>query len=321
MKGKRTPARNPVLAPLGRWPRHLRPETPCRYSPCSRPSSASLAPAYEEASVRVLGLHIAGLTNSPLYRESRWHQGRALLKDLHPPRESGGRRGHVSSRRKVFWARDCPTRHGINGIVPLSGVRVEYIGSSLHSSLRQGSDDRELAPHFGPSLIWGTSDPGARRKGRKSEQREAASARNNPGDRHSLRLEEPGDRSVHRRPRTRTEGIQRRRCEGSDDGGNDGGFDGFGLSDRSTACPEPLGELRRASRTRFIHGCGTTDGESSGSGCLEAPDAFLVMPLTRFVVVMLSTYPEASWLASLMVAQEPTPTEEVPAAGTRDSTT
>src|SRR5215211_5104703 len=108
---------------------------------------------------------------------------------------------------------------------------------------------------------WGTSDRGARRRGRKSEQREAASARNNPDDRNGLRLEEPGDRSVHRRPRTRTEGVQRRRCEGGNDGGNDGGFDSFGLSDRSAACPEPLGELRRAPRTLFIHR-GTTDGES-----------------------------------------------------------
>jgi len=30
------------------------------------------------------------------------------------------------------------------------------------------------------------------------------------------------------------------------------------------------------------------------------------MPLTLFLVVVLSTYPEASWLAGLMVAQEPT---------------
>src|SRR5215203_5204202 len=53
---------------------------------------------------------------------------------------------------------------------------------------------------------------------------------------------------------------------------------------------------------------------------LGAPGAFLAMPLTLFIVVMLNTYPEASWLASLMVAQEPTPTEEVPAAGTGGST-
>jgi AI-2 transport protein TqsA len=53
---------------------------------------------------------------------------------------------------------------------------------------------------------------------------------------------------------------------------------------------------------------------------LGAPGAFLAMPLTFFVVVMLSTYPEASWLVNLMVAQEPTTTEEVPAADTGDST-
>jgi AI-2 transport protein TqsA len=53
---------------------------------------------------------------------------------------------------------------------------------------------------------------------------------------------------------------------------------------------------------------------------LGAPGAFLAMPLTLFLVVMLSTYPEASWLANLMVAQEPTTTEEVPAADTGDST-
>jgi AI-2 transport protein TqsA len=50
---------------------------------------------------------------------------------------------------------------------------------------------------------------------------------------------------------------------------------------------------------------------------LGAPGAFLAMPLTLFLVVMLSTYPEASWLASLMVAQEPT-SEEVPATDTGD---
>ena len=53
---------------------------------------------------------------------------------------------------------------------------------------------------------------------------------------------------------------------------------------------------------------------------LGAPGAFLAMPLTLFLVVMLSTYPEASWLASLMVAQEPTTTEEVPTADTGDPT-
>ena len=53
---------------------------------------------------------------------------------------------------------------------------------------------------------------------------------------------------------------------------------------------------------------------------LGAPGAFLAMPLTLFLVVMLSTYPEASWLVSLMVAQEPTTTEEVPAADTGDPT-
>jgi hypothetical protein len=300
MKRKRVPAQNPVLTPLRRWPRHLRPKTPCRHSPCSRSSSASSAPACEEASVQVMGLDMAGLTNPPLYRESSWHH-------------SGERRGRVSSSRKVVRARVCPTRRGTSGIVPLSRVRVGFIVSSLISSLRCGSDYGELVPHFGPSLRWGTSDRGTRRKGRKSEQRETASARNNPGDRNSLRLEEPGDRSVHRRPRTRTEGIQRRRC----DGRNDGGFDGFGLSDRSAACPEPLGELRRASRTPFIR-CGTTDSEYSGSGCLGAPDAIPAMPLTPFVAVMLSTYPEAKWLASLMVAQEPT-SEGVLAVGPGDS--
>src|ERR687897_3080858 len=45
---------------------------------------------------------------------------------------------------------------------------------------------------------------------------------------------------------------------------------------------------------------------------LGAPGAFLAMPLTLFLVVMLSTYPEASWLVSLMVAQVPTTTEEAP---------
>ena len=52
---------------------------------------------------------------------------------------------------------------------------------------------------------------------------------------------------------------------------------------------------------------------------LGAPGAFLAMPLTLFLVALLSTYPEASWLASLMVVQEP-PTEEVPAADTEDPT-
>jgi AI-2 transport protein TqsA len=53
---------------------------------------------------------------------------------------------------------------------------------------------------------------------------------------------------------------------------------------------------------------------------LGAPGAFLAMPLTLFLVVMLSTYPEASWLVSLMVAQEPstTTTEEVAATQTGD---
>jgi AI-2 transport protein TqsA len=53
---------------------------------------------------------------------------------------------------------------------------------------------------------------------------------------------------------------------------------------------------------------------------LGAPGAFLAMPLTLFVVALLSTYPEASWLASLMVAQAPTTTEEVPAPDTGDPT-
>jgi AI-2 transport protein TqsA len=52
---------------------------------------------------------------------------------------------------------------------------------------------------------------------------------------------------------------------------------------------------------------------------LGAPGAFLAMPLTLFIVVMLSTYPEVSWLVSVMVAQEPA-SEEVPAVGTGDST-
>jgi hypothetical protein len=267
--------------------------------------------------VQVLGLHRAGLTNPSLYRESRWHQGRALLilNDLHPPRGSGGRRDRVYSNRMVVWARDCPTRRGTNGIVPLSGVRMGFIASSLLSPLRRGSDDGELVPHFGPSLRWATRDRGARKKGRKGEQRQAASARNTPGGRNNLRLEELGDRSVYRRLLTRTEGIQRRRCEGGNDGGFDGGFDGFGLSDRSAACPKPLGELRRASRMPFMHR-GTTGSEPSESGCSWAPGASLAMPLTLFVVVMLSTCPEASWLASLVGAQEPT-SEEVPAAGYR----
>jgi AI-2 transport protein TqsA len=51
---------------------------------------------------------------------------------------------------------------------------------------------------------------------------------------------------------------------------------------------------------------------------LGAPGAFLAMPLTLFVVVMLSTYPEARWLASLMLTQAPTTIEEVPAADTED---
>ena len=38
---------------------------------------------------------------------------------------------------------------------------------------------------------------------------------------------------------------------------------GFGLSDRSAACPEPLGDLRRAPRALFIH-CDTTDSELQG---------------------------------------------------------
>jgi hypothetical protein len=265
MKRMRVPARNPTLGPLGRCLRNLRPEMPRRYLPCSSSSSASYAPACEEAIVQVLGLHIAGLTDPPLYRESSWHQGRALLNYLHPPRESGGRRGRISSSRKVVRARDCPTRRGTSEIVPLSGVRMGFIASFLPSYLRQGSDDGELIPNFGPSHRWGTSDRGARRKGRKSEQREAASARNNPGDRNSIRLEGPGDRSVHRRPRTRTEGIQRRHCEGVDDGGNDGGFDDSGLSDRSAACPEPFGELRRVSRLLFIHR-GITDSEMQSQG-------------------------------------------------------
>ena len=189
MKRMRVPARNPALASLGRWP--------CRYSPCSRSSSAFFTPAREEASVHVLGLYMAGLTNPPLYRESNWHQGRALLNDLHPPRESGGRRSRVSSSRKVVRARDRPTRRGTNGIVPLSGVRMGFIASAVLSSSRQCSGDGELVPNFGPSLRWGTSDRGAQRKGRKSEQRAATSVRNNPGDRNGLRLEEPGDRSVY----------------------------------------------------------------------------------------------------------------------------
>jgi predicted PurR-regulated permease PerM len=52
---------------------------------------------------------------------------------------------------------------------------------------------------------------------------------------------------------------------------------------------------------------------------LGAPGAFLAMPLTLFLVVMLSTYPEASWLVSLMVAQVPT-SEEVSATDTGGST-
>jgi hypothetical protein len=121
MKSRRVPARSPILAPLGCWPHHLQPETLG-----SKSYSASSALACEEASAQVLGLHIARLTNPPLYRESRWHRGRALLNDLHPLKESGGRRGHVSSSRKVVWARDCPTRRGTNGIVSLSGVRVGF---------------------------------------------------------------------------------------------------------------------------------------------------------------------------------------------------
>src|SRR5215212_1496891 len=99
MKRKRVPARNPALAPLGRWPRRLRPETPYRPSPCSRSSLASSAPACEEASVQVLGLHIAGLTSLLRHRKSRWHKGRAFLNDLRPLREGGGRRGCVSSSK------------------------------------------------------------------------------------------------------------------------------------------------------------------------------------------------------------------------------
>lgn len=232
MKRKRVPAQNPVLTPLRRWPRHLRPKTPCRYSPCSRSSSASSAPACEEASVQVMGLDMAGLTNPPLYRESSWHH-------------SGERRARVSSSRKVVRARDCPTRRGTSGIVPLSRVRVGFIVSSLISSLRCGSDYGELVPHFGPSLRWGTSDRGTRRKGRKSEQKETASARNNPGDRNSLRLEEPGDRSVHRRPRTRTEGDQGRYLKGALEGGNDGDFGRTGLGDRSADSARPSGELEQ----------------------------------------------------------------------------
>jgi AI-2 transport protein TqsA len=52
---------------------------------------------------------------------------------------------------------------------------------------------------------------------------------------------------------------------------------------------------------------------------LGAPGAFLAMPLTLFLVAILSTYPEASWLASLMVAQGPA-SEEVADADTGDPT-
>jgi hypothetical protein len=167
MKRMRVPARNPALGPLGRWLRNLRPEMPRRYLPCTSSSSASYAPACEEAIVQVLGLHIAGLTDPPLYRESSWHQGRALLNYLHPPRESGGRRGHVSSSRKVVRARDCPARRGTNEIVPLSGVRMGFIASSRPSYLRQGSDDEELVPNFGASLRRGY-----KRSGRSEERKE-----------------------------------------------------------------------------------------------------------------------------------------------------
>lgn len=53
---------------------------------------------------------------------------------------------------------------------------------------------------------------------------------------------------------------------------------------------------------------------------LGAPGAFLAMPLTLFLVIMFSTFPEASWLASLMIVQEPASTEEVPTAEAGDST-
>ena len=43
---------------------------------------------------------------------------------------------------------------------------------------------------------------------------------------------------------------------------------GFDLSGRSAACPEPLGDLRRAPRTLFIH-CRTTDSALQSQEKLE----------------------------------------------------
>ena len=43
---------------------------------------------------------------------------------------------------------------------------------------------------------------------------------------------------------------------------------GFGLSDCSATCPEPLGDLRRAPRTLFMH-CRTTDSALQSQEKLE----------------------------------------------------
>jgi hypothetical protein len=165
MKRKRASARNPALALQG---------MPATTPPTRNTVSAlavlkvlfgfSSVPACEEASVQVLKLRVAGTTSLP-YRKSRCHTGRALLNDLHPLKESGGRRSRVYSSRRLVRARDCPSRRDTSAIVPLSGVRVVFIAPPHLSSSRQGSHDGELVSHFGPSLRWGTSVRGARKEG------------------------------------------------------------------------------------------------------------------------------------------------------------
>ena len=171
MKRKRASARNPAPALQG---------TPATTPPTRNTVSAlavlkvlfgfSSVPTCEEASVQVLGLRVAGPTSLPPYRKSRCHTGRALLNDLHPLKESGGRRSRVYSSRRLVRARDCPSRRDTSAIVPLSGVRVVFIAPSHISSSRQGSHDGELVSHFGPSLRWGTSVRGARKKGRMNTE-------------------------------------------------------------------------------------------------------------------------------------------------------
>lgn len=151
MKRKRASARNPALAVLKVL------------------FGFSSVPACEEASVQVLGLRVARPT-SPPYRKSRCHTGRALLNDLHPLKESGGRRSRIYSSRRLVRACVCPSRRDPSAIVPLPEVRVVFIASSHFSSSRQGSHDGEVVSLFGPSLRWGTSVRGARKKGRMNKE-------------------------------------------------------------------------------------------------------------------------------------------------------